>query len=132
MTAASHQRQTAGIDPDKLLVLSFIFENVDERNLLEKLGLQVVQEREIRISKDNASYTSMLTFSTEQQMRSFAAQSQSHKINKITSIIESSGGIKIRANLRSALLITIAQKFLRKRSLATSGSEDNKTLNKEV
>lgn len=84
-------RQTSGIDPNRLLVLSFDFANINEREMVERLGLQVVQEREIKRHIEKPKYAISLAFANRSQMAKFVADSKAFGISEIESKRDSSG-----------------------------------------
>lgn len=89
----SSARQTSGIDPNRLLVLSFDFANVDERLLLEKLGLQVIQEREIKTPIAEPKYAVNLSFANQTALKTFVIDSKKYGISQLEQKRDSSGTV---------------------------------------
>lgn len=87
------EREINGIDPNKLLVLSFEFANVDERKLLEKIGLQVIQEREIRTPISTPKYAVNLAFENESNLKKFVGDSRKFRVTGLEQKRSSSGKV---------------------------------------
>ena len=86
------RRQQSGIDPSRLIVLELSFLQENQRELLEKLQVFIVDEREIFIPSPVTEYSVTVTFKSEQLKDSFT-QTSSHIVSFIsTSPIRGSQG----------------------------------------
>jgi subtilisin family serine protease len=70
--AASVRRQTSGIDPTRLLVLELDFLHTARRELLERLGVQIIEEAEIQVPVNPPFYEVPLRFHTARHLETFA------------------------------------------------------------
>ncbi len=75
---AQRQRQALGIDPSRLLLLEMRLLQSAERDHLERLGLQIIDEAEVRQPVDPAFYTLSIQFADEMALREFVA---SHELS---------------------------------------------------
>jgi phage baseplate assembly protein W len=73
VTNAQRQRQTLGIDPARLLLLEMRLLQNAERDHLEKLGLQVIDEAEVRQPVEPPFYALSVRFDDEAALPSFAS-----------------------------------------------------------
>ena len=73
LQGARTKRELSGIDPSKLLVLQVSFLQENQRNLLEKLGLHVVDEREESHPLENVEYAVVTKFVSEKHKTDFSA-----------------------------------------------------------
>lgn len=69
------RREQSGIDPSRLLVLQVSFLQENQRALLEKLGLYVVDEHEESHTLEVTKYAVVTTFTSERHKTAFAANS---------------------------------------------------------
>lgn len=67
------RRRQSGIDPSKLLVLQVSFLQENQRTLLEKLGIHVIDEREESHALEITEYAVITTFSSEEHKTAFSA-----------------------------------------------------------
>ncbi|MCW2278775.1 S8 family serine peptidase [Heliophilum fasciatum] len=65
------KREDLGIDPSRLLVLQLSFLHVNERQLLERLGLTIVEEIEKKIALEVPYYTLTVAFNTAKALEQF-------------------------------------------------------------
>src|SRR5690242_1835028 len=70
-TATGGRRQASGVDPSRLLILRARFVGPDQRDLLERLGLQVVSEREDHQPLAQPRHEVQLCFDTETARMAF-------------------------------------------------------------
>lgn len=69
--ASSAARRTLGIDPSRLRVLRLTFLGVEEREWLERLGAQVLDEEEERRALKNPFYEVLIEFASAKQAVAF-------------------------------------------------------------
>jgi hypothetical protein len=72
---AQRQRQALGIDPAKLLLLEMRLLQNAERDHLERLGLQIIDEAEVRQPVDPPYYAITIRFNDETALSAFIAAS---------------------------------------------------------
>lgn len=89
---ADDARRVAGVDPARLQVLELGFLNSAEREILERLGLQILAEEEIREPLEEPYYRVELRFEDEEARAAFAAGDHSARgVTQVDQIRGSSG-----------------------------------------
>ena len=90
-------RRQTGIDPARLRVLELDFLNAAQRDLLEKLGLQILAEDEVKERVDPPYYRIELRFQTADTAVAFSAAEHTDRgVTAIDPVRESSGGRDLR------------------------------------
>ncbi len=93
--AAMTGRQASGMDPSRLLVLEVDFLHSERRELLEKLGIQTIQEVEDRLPVASPYYTVSLKFASSHSHDRFVASenARSPGIRNLSSVRGSNGEV---------------------------------------
>src|SRR5262245_36280882 len=115
------QRRAVGVDPNQLLVLEMELVNTDQRQALEKLGLQILDEDEIRQSLEVPYYVNVIKFSDEAGRQRFET-TVDRVANGITTIKPDRGPAGKPHPLRLELAFTelgLAKAFAESESLQT-------------
>jgi Subtilase family len=93
LQGVKQKRESVGLDPSSLMILELTFLSESQRNLLERLGVSIVDERETDTPLQNIEYSVTVTFDNTQRKSSFSsANTNALSIQKILPV-RASGGL---------------------------------------